>query len=171
MKNNRWIYYVVILLVIALAVFAWLNRGNIAQKRDLEESARFNLISGETKTTVNMNDLLELGSEEFTTVMDTSTTDPTEVTMRGVELRKIFEQKGIVMKESQSVEVRALDGYASALTYDELMTTQDVYIVFEMNGEALGVKAEGGMGPYLMVIRSSQYAQRWVKFVQDVEIR
>lgn len=171
MKKNTWIYLTLLLLIVAVIVFAWLNRGSIQEKRELEESAQFQLISGEEKAMVTMHDIEALGPQDFTTIMDTSTTDPTEVSMRGVELRKILESKGIDILPGQSVEVRALDGYASALTYEEIMTPEDVYIVFEMNGEELGVKADGGMGPYLMVIRSARFAQRWVKFVQDVEIR
>ncbi len=171
MKSNRWIYYTVFLLIILLALFAWLNRGNIEEKRELEETAQFNLICNQTKVSVSFSDLQALEPENFTTIMDTSTTEPTEVTMRGVELIRILHDKDISLSEEQTVEVRALDGYASVLTYSEIMESQNVYIVFEMNGEPLGVKADGGMGPYLMVIRSAKYAQRWVKFVQDVELK
>ena len=171
MKKNRWIGITVGILFAAVVLLMTLNRGNLEEKRALESNAQFAIIQEARSVKVDMRDIEELQPESFTTIMDTSTTAPTEVAMKGVELRKILEAKDISLEPGQTVEVRALDGYASALTYEEVMTPEDVYIVIEMNGEMLTPKKEGGMGPYLMVIRSAQFAQRWVKFVQDVEIK
>ena len=113
---------------------------------------------------------MSLDPVEFEATMDTSTTDPTPVMFTGVELKKILDYFEIDYSAAETYEVTALDGYASALTQEEVMTDENVYIVIKREGEALGTKSEGGSGPYMMIIRSALYSQRWCKFVEEITI-
>ncbi|MFA5675954.1 MAG: molybdopterin-dependent oxidoreductase [Christensenellales bacterium] len=161
----------ILLLTVAVAVFAIVGAGDIGIKRELEMKAQFAIKYNDIERLVTMQDIINLRPAEFDAVLNTSNTGPTDVKFTGVELSKICENKGFDISCAQVLEVRALDGYSSALTVDEALEEDNVYICIYMNGEALKPKGEGGFGPYMMVIRSSAYSQRWCKYVQEVVIR
>ncbi len=170
-KSNLIVIICIVVLAAAVAVFAALNADDIGMKKELEMNAEYIIRYGDTQKRITMQDMLDLDPVEFETTMDTSTTDPAAVTFTGVELKKIFEHLDIDISSVTVFEVRALDGYSSALSLDEVLADGNVYICLMMSGEALRPKSEGGYGPYMMVINSSQFSQRWCKFVQEIEIR
>ncbi|NMB00590.1 MAG: molybdopterin-dependent oxidoreductase [Firmicutes bacterium] len=170
-NENLVIISSVAVLLVLVVVFAHLNAGNVDLKKDLEIKAEFVFVHDSDSYRVTMNDVLALNPVEFTAVMNTSTTDPTPVTFTGVELSKLCERYNIHISPDSVVLVKALDGYASALTGSEVLTEDNVYICIHMNGEALKPKKEGGLGPYLMVIKNVQFSQRWCKFVEEIEVR
>ena len=170
-KSTLIIIICVVVLAAAVALFAVLNADDIGVKKELEMNAEYIIKYGDSEERVTMQDMLDLNPVEFKTTMDTSTTDPAPVTFTGVELKDIFEHFGIDISSAEVFEVRALDGYSSALSLDEVLADGNVYICLLMDGEVLKPKGEGGFGPYMMVINSSQFSQRWCKFVQEIEIR
>lgn len=170
-KSTLIIIICIVVLIIAVGVLAVLNSGNTALKKELEMNAQFYIKYGDKAQLVTMQDMLDIGPVEFKTIMDTSDTDPTEVTFTGVELKTLASHFGIDIKDASVVEVTALDGYSSALTGDEVREDDNVYICIYRNGEPLKPKSEGGSGPYMMVIKSSQFSNRWCKFVQEINIR
>ncbi len=168
-KQTGILLMIVIVLVVVVGVFAFLNRGNVADKQRLEDEALFKVTKdGETLCEVSMADLDAIGQSDVPAVMDTSTTDPTDVTFTGAQVKDILAYKGVSVDGVTTIEFRALDGYASAITPEEIQMDENVYICTKMGGEALGTKSEGGMGPYLMIIRSAQYSQRWCKFLEEI---
>ncbi len=170
-KGTFVVIICILLLTVAVAVFASVGAGDIGLKRELEMNAEFIIRYDDTEKRVTMQDMIDLQPVEFDAVLDTSNTDHTAVKLTGVELSKICKSKGFDISSAQVFEVRALDGYSSALAIDEVLTEGNAYICIYMNGEALKPKGEGGYGPYMMVISSSLYSQRWCKYVQEVVIR
>ncbi|MEX1378102.1 MAG: molybdopterin-dependent oxidoreductase [Eubacteriales bacterium] len=170
-KSTLVVIISIAVLVTAVAVFAFLNADDIGKKQEMEMNAEFMIKYGDASWTITMQDMLDLEPVEFNTTMDTSTTDPTQVVFSGVELKTICESIGLDISSSEVFEVRALDGYSSALKLDEVMEDGNVYICISMNEEPLKIKSEGGKGPYMMVIKSAQFSQRWCKFVQEIDIR
>lgn len=171
MNSKKIIFSVVGVLVCLVLILAYLNRGDLAVKNQLQTDEKFRVIYNDTTYEISMDDLNKIGIEDFTATVDTSTTEPHEEAFKGVEVTKVFEFLDIDVNNVTSLEFKALDGYASAVTSEELLTPENVYIVVEREGEALGTKAEGGSGPYMMIIKSSQFSQRWCKFLQDVVIK
>ncbi len=170
-KNQAKIIGIIVaVLVVIVAVFAYLNAGDVSYKKELEMNAIFELKVGEETAQITMDDMLSLDPVNIDAVMDTSNTDPTDVSFSGVELKKIFDFAGLEIN-SETIEVRSLDGYTSALTKEEIMQDDNVYICIAMGEEPLPPKSEGGMGPYLMIIKSSEFSQRWCKFVQEVVVQ
>jgi spermidine/putrescine-binding protein len=53
---------------------------------------------------------------------------------------------------------------------EEAQNVRNVYIAYQINGEDLKSKAQGGNGPYQLVILSDPFSQRWCKYVNGVEI-
>jgi len=165
------VYIVLGLLLVAVAVFALLNRGDRELKRALEEKREFIiLVDGEPAAAVGLQTLLDLDPQEFTTSIATSIAAPRETTLRGVELRLLLEALGINISESVSVLISGLDGYYSPLTREEVGSEKLVYVCFSMDGEILKTQSEGGYGPFLMVIRGTRFAQRWCKYVEAIDV-
>ena len=173
MKKSTIILTVVI-LVLALAVggFAYLNRGNIEQKQELQDSKQFYIKQGgQSLATVTMDDIESAGLQDIDAILDTSETEPAPVQFTGVELSKLLSYKNIETTGVTAYEFMALDGYASAVTAEEVAMPDNVYIVVKQDGKWLKNKGEGGMGPYLMIIKSSEFSQRWCKFVEAVNLK
>ncbi|HHY14624.1 MAG TPA: molybdopterin-dependent oxidoreductase [Firmicutes bacterium] len=159
------------LLTLTVALFAYLNAGEIAEKKELELSAEFWLVHDDKSRRVTMPELLQLGPVDFETIMKTSTTLPTSVTFSGVELNQLLVQYGMDISSDSVIQVTALDGYASAVTGEEVLTPSNVYLCIAMNGKPLKPKSQGGFGPYFLVIRNVEFAQRWCKYVERITIR
>ena len=171
MKSKKIISIVVLVMFSFVLILAYLNRGELEIKNELQTEEKFRIIFNDKTYEVSMDDLINIGIEEFVATVDTSTTDPHDEKFKGVEMKKVFDFLEIDTSNIKTVECKALDGYASALTVEEVMADKNVYIVVEREGKALGVKSEGGTGPYMMLIKSVQFSQRWCKFLQDVVIK
>ncbi len=169
-KQTKILIGIIAGLCALVALFAFLNAGDVSYKKTLEMNAIFELKNSEESKQITMNNMLALTPAEIPAVMDTSNTNPTDVTFVGVQLKDIFDFANMEIN-GDVIEVRALDGYTSALTKEEVMQDNNVYICIAMDGQTLKTKSEGGMGPYLMIIKSSAYSQRWCKFVQEVVVK
>ena len=170
-KHTSLILTTLIILVFAVAVLAYLNTGDLDLKKKLEMNAEFQLLYGDFAYLVTMEDVLDLNPIEFGAIMRTSTTQATPVSFTGVELTKLLARYGIPVEAGSTVQINALDGYASVFTAEEVLTPENVFLCIYMNGEVLKPKKAGGFGPYLVVIRNVQFAQRWCKFVEEIVVR
>lgn len=170
-EKGKLVIIITMALLLAAAILAYLNAGNLDLKRDLEMKAEFLLTEGNQHFRVTMGDILALDPVNFTAIMDTSTTDPTPVSFTGVELSKICAHYGLFISPRSVFQFKALDGYGSAVTGEEVLTSDNVYVCIAMNGEALKPKKEGGLGPYLMVIKGARFSQRWCKFIEEIVVR
>lgn len=164
-KNSKILTLVILILTALTAVFAYLNAGDIDYKKALEENAQFVVNSGETQFVVSMKDILTMGVTDFSATLDTSISSAKEVCLTGVNFQQIFDFLELDVSDATGFEVRALDGYASAVQENETG-----YLCIAMDGETLGTKSEGGMGPYLMVIEGLEFSQRWCKYVQEINV-
>jgi len=171
-RSNRIILIIVLALLAAIALLAFLNRGDAALKRSLQENREFILkVEGETIATVSLQEILDMQPAEFSTRLATSIISPREVTLRGVELRLIYERSGIDISHASLFAVRGLDGYYSPLKSAEVAQEEKVYVCIAMDGEILPDRNSGGWGPFLLVIRGELYAQRWCKYVEEIDAR
>ena len=171
-KQTKILIAIVAALVVIVAAFALLNRGNAAEKQRMQTDAVFKITQGEkTLCEVNMADLQAIGLKQIQATMDTSTTDATAVTFTAVQVKDILAYKKVSLTGVGTLEFKALDGYASAVSIAEIQQDQNVFICTQKDGKNLGTKAEAGMGPYLMIIKSSQFSQRWCKFVAEIVLK
>ena len=170
-KNTKLVMGIIIVLVIMLTVFSVLNRGNLELKEKLQSNAEFQIHFNDKTITVTMDDMIKLNPVEFEANYDTSKNDGEIVKFTGVEIKNILKEYDIEINDDNVIEVKALDGYSSALTGSEVLTEDNTYICLLKEGETLGTKTDGGMGPYLMIVKSSKFSQRWCKFVQEINVR
>ena len=174
-KNKKlWIIIIIIIavLAIALGVTAYLNMGNISEKKALQENAILAIKSGDKELAeVNMELITGLGEEEFKANLKKSGKPPVEHSYTGVPMKNLFAELEIDTANITTVVLKAIDGYSSALTLDEVMEDDNVYIVYKMDGESLGNAENGGDGPYLALIRKDPYSQRWCKLLTEIDLR
>ena len=171
-KASKTVYVNLGVLLVIVVVLAALNRGDPELRRALEENREFLIrIEGEHAATVGLQDLLDLGPEEFLASIATSASAPSDVSFRGVELRVLLEKLRIETSSAGYILVSGLDAYYSPLAIAEVEKEETVYVCFSMDGEILKSQSEGGFGPFLLVIRGERYAQRWCKYVEAVDIK
>ncbi len=169
-KQTIILIAIISILVFFVGVFAFLNSGDIAYKKNLEMNEIFDIRIGEERIPVTMDDVVALNPVEFNAILDTSTTDPKDVLYRGVEIKDILTSKHIDFSTATMFEVRSLDGYASAISVEEILNDNFAYICIAEGNKPLKTKKEGGWGPYLMIVKSP-FSNRWCKFVQEIVIR
>ncbi len=174
-KNKKlWIIIIIIIavLAIALGVTAYLNMGNLGEKKALQENAIIVIKSGDKKLAeANMDYITSLGEEEFKANLKKSGKPPVEHSYTGIPMKNLFAGLKIDMVNVTTVVLKAIDGYASALTLSEVMEDDNVYIVYKMDGKSLGNAENGGDGPYLALVRTDPYSQRWCKLLTEIDLR
>ena len=170
-KETLIVTTILVSLLCAVSVLAYLNGADRELKKELEIEAEFFLTEGEQSERITMADILAPQPVEFEAVLNTSTTSPTSVKFTGVELSKLCRRYGITLTPSSLIQVNALDGYASVVTGEEAYVQEMCTSASAWRGNRSNRKKEGGFGPYLMVIRDVQFSQRWCKFVEEIVIK
>ena len=173
MKNKKvWIIAgTIAVLAIAVAVFAILNAWDIGAKQESQDNATVTVVAGDKEETFDLAYLKTFDKSEFSTVVDTSKTDPEERGFGGVPLATVLDDLGFSLDGAEQVVFKAADGYTTVVTALEAADTQNVYLVYERDGKPSGTKQQGGSGPIEIVIAGDQFAQRWCKFLMEIEIQ
>ncbi|MCL2671827.1 MAG: molybdopterin-dependent oxidoreductase [Clostridiales bacterium] len=167
-KNTKIIICVIIALVIVVAVFALLHRSALAPKIEAQAEGYFLIYAGDAEYRVTMEDVEALSPFEIEANYKKSGKAAETRTYTGVSLAEIVESLGMDISGFSSVAFTAADGYASALSLAEAMNGENCFIVIAADGEPLGSKADGGGGPFMMILARDQFSQRWCKFLLDV---
>ena len=163
---------IVAVLAIALGVTAYLNMDNVGEKKALQENAIIVVKSGDKKLTeVNMDYIIGLGEKEFKANLKKSGEPPVEHSYTGVPMKNLFAELKIDTVNVTAVVLKAIDGYVSALTLNEVMEDDNVYIVYKIDGKSLGNTENGGDGPYMALMRTDIYSQRWCKFLTEIDLQ
>lgn len=68
------------------------------------------------------------------------------------------------------VTVRASDGFTAMFLVSEVEDNSQVLLAYLKDGQPIQVEAQGGDGPIRLVAGSDVYANRWVKFVVNIEV-
>ena len=161
----------VAVLCAAVAVFAFLNRENIAAKKEAQEGGFFYFYAGDEEHTVTMEDIEALSPSVIKANYKKNGKESETRYYSGVSLRSVAESLGIDVSGYSSAAFSAADGYASALTITEAMDGENCCIVIAMGGEPLGTKEGGGSGPFMMILPNDQFSQRWCKFLIEVRLK
>jgi hypothetical protein len=171
-RNTIIIVSVSVVLAFVVGLFAFLNAGNLSQKKILQEEALI-LISAEGKTlgTVSMDIIEGIGPADFSANLDTSDSEPQEHIYTGVLLNDVLKNLGINASDYSSLIVKAIDGYTVAFTTSEVLEEDNIYLAVKRDGEPLGTKSTGGSGPYQIIVRKDAFSQRWCKFVVEMELK
>ena len=104
----------------------------------------------------------------FPAVVRSSGSKPVETEYKGIELIKLFDSLNVDITSYSKVTFNASDGYRIILSMEEIKEPSNVYLTFEMDGEILKSKKQGGKGPFQLVIRRDPFSQRWIKHVNEI---
>ena len=170
-KNTKLIIIITAGLIVVVAVFAFLNRENIAGKREAQESGIFFLNDGGREITVTLEDIEALSPFTILANYKKSGQAASTRTFQGVSLKAVVERMGVDFSAHTSVSFIAADGYASALTLAEAMDDGNCYIVIAEENRPLGTRESGGSGPFMMILAKDQFSQRWCKFLLEVNLQ
>ncbi|HSH34827.1 molybdopterin-dependent oxidoreductase [Schnuerera sp.] len=169
--SNRTIGIILFILIIIMGVFGLINRQMVKDNKEAHENAEIIIKEEEKESKLKFEDIVDLGEEEFTAVLDTSDSNPKEHNYTGVPLSNIIEEVKINMEDKKQVIIKGIDGYTVALSIKEVMDENNVYLAYKFNGKFLKSKEKGGSGPYQIIVRKDQFSQRWCKFVVELEVK
>jgi len=156
-KNTKIIVGVVAVLVVAVAVFAFINRGNILSRMELQEDGAFLVTAHGETTNVSMDTLAAIGHVDVT-----ASPRGEDRHFTGVSLSAIFSYLGIDYSGADSVVFTSEDGFTSAIDADEI--TGNAFIVFEEDGEAI----ETG---FMVVMAEDPFPNRWARYLLEVTLQ
>ncbi|QRN84731.1 molybdopterin-dependent oxidoreductase [Clostridia bacterium] len=168
---KKWLIGIIVILVLAVGVLAWLNGDRVAEKKKIEEDAAFVVKLQDDSVTYHLSDLKEMGPDTFSAVLKTNGKDPINYEYEGVELRKVLSAAGIDVAQYDTVILTAIDGYSVAYSAEEVLQEKNVYLVYAREGELLETGENGGRGPYQTIVASDQFSNRRCKFAVEVEVR
>ena len=170
--SKKAIVSILVVLVIIIGVTAYLQRGDLAERRELMEKATFMVTFGEEQVIHEMADIRGLGETEFTAILRGGGRPGREYTFTGVPLRNLIVGIGEVnLADVGMFVVKSADGFTVAFTSEEIMAEDNIYIVYKQNGEPLGTRADGGTGPYRIVVRQDPFAMRWARYAVELELK
>ena len=160
---------ILVVLLGSAAVFAVLNYQSLQEKKDLQNSASFKILTQEEEYTVSVADIENIGIQDIKANYKPSGKAPVERTYQGVPFADILGSLDIDTSSYQTVTFTAADGYATAISIDEAVDPEICAIVTKLDNQPLGKKEEGGSGPLMMILPKDQFSQRWCKFLMEVQ--
>ena len=168
MKNKKLIAIIAILTVLTLSL-GYINIKSVNKASG--EEGMIGFVSGEGSARLSFDEITGLGSKEFKAVEDTSASGPASRKFKGVLLKDVLNKISIsdeTIKSSSKIIVKGSDGYVLALSPDEVLADNGVYLAYEKNGKPLGNMKNGGSGPFQLIAVSDSFSQRWCKYVVEV---
>jgi len=123
------------------------------------------IITGDNKYVVTMDDIIALKPNEVLAYPRDE-----ERRFAGVSLISIFEQSGVDYSNMESVVFTAADGFDVKLTAEEVLNTENTFIVIAEDDEPLGHWTDDGSGPFMVVLAEDPFPNRWVKHLVEITI-
>jgi len=154
-----------------VAIFAFLNRDYVLNRRLAQQKGEFYLCAGEEEFTISVNDILSLSPFSITANYKITGRGAASRIYQGVSFKAVVESLGIAYTEYQTVSFIGADGYFSALRMAEAMDENNCYLVIAMDNEPLGTRENGGEGPIMMIMARDRFSQRWCKYLVEVTLR
>ncbi len=161
---NKFIYggVLIVLLVIGL-IFVFLPGEGYNEGFELQRENPLSVEFGQESYRVHFENLLDFQQYEI----DTERGD----IFKGIRLKVLLGTLNIPLEEIDRVITTSIDAYSVALSAEEVLAEDNVYLVYEINGKPLSPMEEGGSGPFRILIREDPFRQRWNKNVEVLEVR
>lgn len=168
-SKDRLAIGIIVLFGLAMVALGAVNSCATDQKL---EGALEIYLNGEKVATMSSTDLSALKSSTFKAVIRSSSEGTSEAEFTGVLVYDIATKAVPGIADGfKAIIVKAEDGYQTVLSKDEALLKDNAYICFLMNGAPIKGKLQKGHGPLRLIIRNDEFGQRWVKYVNRIEIR
>ncbi len=119
---------------------------------------------------VSLTDIMTFDIVIFEATVRSSGNDPEVIEFGGVLLFDILVDLDIDLSGEETVIFKSLDGYQTRVSAQEVMQTDNVYVVYQRNQQKTLSRSEGGTGPLEVVIALDPFSQRWNKYLVEIEI-
>lgn len=166
--KKRMIVVAVVAVVIVAAVLIWLQQKEEAIALSGGPLALYS--DGALVAEISSNDLLDLEGETFTLTQQSKKEGELTLTYTGVALADLLAAYEVDVAAVTELLVVSSDGYFVTVTGDEIRTEDNVYLAYALDGAALASLADGGKGPYQLVIRADTFATRWNQDVVKIDV-
>ena len=162
-----------ILAALAVLIAALLVFSRAGRQTGLETQEARTLIftkNGAAVLTLTEDDIRALPSETFDATVRASGARPRPAVYRGVEIHELIKAAGVSADEISSLVFNGADLYVTTVQTEELSEYGNIYIAFECDGEPMKSRADGGDGPFQVIVLNDYYSLRWCKYLSEVEI-
>ena len=170
-RNALIIVAVLAALAVAVVVLAVLNKESVASKQDAQDRGVFYIYAGDAEYAVSLDDIEALGPFDIAANHKSSGNAAETQMYQGVSLKEVLASLQIDATKYGSVSFLAADGYASSLTVERALDENNCYIVTAMDGKPLGTRADGGSGPFMMILANDAFSQNWCKFLLEIRFK
>ena len=171
-KHVKIVIVVLAILFILASVLVAVNWGSIVKGNEAQEQRTITVVkNGETIHVFTEAEILSVRSSKFEAIIRSGGERPRSAVYTGVEIRDLLSAFDIGLDDGTELLVKGADAYLASVREDELEAAENVYIVYEIDGKILLPRAEGGEGPYQLIIKYDYYSLRWCKYVSEIEIK
>lgn len=168
-SKDRLAIGIIVLFGLIMVVLGAVNSCATDQKL---EGALEIYLNGEKVATISATDLSAFKSATFKAVIRSSSEGNSEAEFTGALVYDIaLKAVPSIADGFKAIIVKAEDGYQTVLSKDEVLLKDNAYICYLMNGAPIKGKLQKGHGPLRLIIRNDEFGQRWVKYVNRIEIR
>ncbi len=168
---NRTVAIILVALVIGVGVLAYLHAQDADDRlRAQRDAILFITVDGEQIAEVDFDAIETLPFIEFEETLRTSAGVNRDHTYGGVQLRDLLEHYDLELDAYNQVIALSADGYAVALSIDEVVQSDNVYLAYMVDGEPMADRLSGGPGPYQLVVRADEFGQRWNKYLMEIKV-
>jgi len=134
-----------------------------------DEEASFTVTVGANVHTITMSEFEALGVTEFYAI-DRRGGGEVRIDFTGVSILDVLDSLGIDTESVEELTFTAANGNTGVVPADEALNPDYGFLAVTENGDTLGTWADGGAGPFRLILAQDSFPQRWLRNVVDIEL-
>lgn len=165
-RNNLIIWLTMLGLAVLVAVLAWSNA-----PRPGEDAVLSIVKDGAVLQVWTMAQIQDLPAVELEKDIRSASHADERGVYRCVALGTLLDQTDPNWRTAASrIMTRAADGYVSTFTSTESGLDNNILVAYAKDGLPLGNLADGGTGPFRIIIRDDPFGTRATKYLIEIEV-
>jgi len=143
--------------------------GETPESFDYSGEEAFTVTVNSVEHTFTMDNAESLGLVEFT-AFDRRGGGEVQLNFTGVPIATVLTSLGIELGLVENLTFFAADGREQPVSAEEALNPEYGFFAIAENGESLGTWADGGRGPFMLVLAQDSFPQRWNRNITNVEV-
>lgn len=165
--KKKHIMIILVVMAAVIAVLAWLNR-----PEDQPVTGKLEITVDGKSVTYTMEEIMAMPKVEFEKEIVSSSQENQKGTFTGVTLDDLLDAADANWQSQATMVVaRAEDGYTSAFDVAEVTADDNIVVAYLIDGESLGTKEDGGVGPFRIVVRDDEFGTRSTYWLSQIEVQ
>ena len=166
-KNTKIIIGVVMVLLPAVVILAFINMHDMRQRLEHHIEGSFSIVIIDSRHYVSFDDLINMSTREVI-----SSPRGELRTFTGVALADILSFTGASYLEGSSLVFNSIDGFRTAISMADALDTENSFIVFKEDGQLLGERGgHWAEAPFMLVMALDPFPNRWARYVFEIEVQ